>query len=150
MYACVQIASHSAETAVPACAKLGGMKFHRETAAGVNLIRAWEPGRLRVNRQLVESSVVIAADTLITGWKPQRVEDITLETLQPALDLEPEVVVIGTGARQRFPAMKLLAALQQRGIGVEVMDTAAAARTYNVLVGEERRVVAALLMIDNG
>ena len=65
------------------------------------------------------------------------------------LALEPEIVVLGSGTRQRFPELQLLAALLSRGIGCEVMDTGAACRTYNVLASEDRRVVAALLLQDD-
>ena len=63
---------------------------------------------------------------------------------------KPEVVLLGTGARLRFPPAAVLAPLTRAGIGVEVMDTAAACRTYNILAGDGRRVVAALLMIESG
>lgn len=122
------------------------MKFHRETAQGVNLVRSWGSGYVNLNEERVESSVVVAADTVIHGWQVDRVEDITLDSLACVLELEPEVIVLGTGDVQRFPEIALLARLQEMGIGIEVMDTVAAARTYNVLVGEGRHVVAALFM----
>jgi uncharacterized protein len=72
--------------------------------------------------------------------------DISLQSLQPALDLEPEILLLGTGARTMFPEPALLAELSRRRIGFEAMDTAAACRTYNVLAHEDRAVVAALLI----
>lgn len=80
-------------------------------------------------------------------WPPQVFEDITLEHLEPALALEPEILIIGTGPSLQFPEARIMAEIQQHGIGLEVLDTAAACRTYNVLVSENRNVVAALLMI---
>lgn len=124
------------------------MKFTEDRPAGsVNVIRAYAPGRISVNDALVQSSLILASDRLIEGWPPQRAEDITLEHLQAVLALDPEILLIGTGATLRFLDGALAAEIQRRGIGLEVLDTAAACRTYNILVSEERRVVAALLMI---
>lgn len=124
------------------------MKIAKETGAGhINVIRAYSPGAVSVNQTLLERSFILASDTLLPDWPPQSVEEITLAHLESALALEPEVLLIGTGALQRFPAAELLANIIGRGIGVEIMDTAAACRTYNILLNEDRRVVAALLMI---
>ena len=119
------------------------MKFTQETAPGVNRINGWRDGVLRINDEEFTGAVVVSADTVraVTLAEPAALEE---PAIADALALEPEVLLLGTGNRQRWPAPKLIAALARRGIGVEVMDTLAAARTYNVLVGEERRVVAVL------
>ena len=123
------------------------MKFTLDTTASVNVIRAYAPGRINVNDRLLRKSFVISATTLIEDWGSGSFEDLSLDHLQAALALEPEILVIGTGASLRFPEARLMADIQQRGIGLEVLDTAAACRTYNVLLSENRKVVAALLMI---
>jgi uncharacterized protein len=75
-----------------------------------------------------------------------RIEDLEVEHLQAVLALEPQIILLGTGERQVFPAPAIAAAVQAAGIGLEVMDTRAACRTYNVLVQEGRRVAAALIV----
>ena len=125
------------------------MKLTDETLAGTVLVRAHAPGEIHVGETIVRSSCLLRADRLIPQWRPQTLDELTLEDLNPILELEPEIVVLGTGTRQRFPDSRLLGALLERGIGCEVMTTAAACRTYNVLVSEDRPVVAALLLRDD-
>ena len=111
------------------------------------VIRAYAPGRINVSDELLTKSFIVAADRLVADWPPQRFEELTAAHLDAALALEPEILIIGTGATQRFLPGELLAKLGAQGIGVEMMDTAAACRTYNILLSEDRKVVAALLMI---
>ncbi len=122
---------------------IGAMKFTKESAVGVNRINGWDEGSLRINEQVFSGPVIVAADSIreVSLGEPDTLEE---PALADALALEPEVLLLGTGSRQRWPAARLIAALAKRGIGLEVMDTLAAARTYNVLVGEDRRVVAVL------
>ena len=122
-----------------------GMRMELETAAGANLIRAYSPGRLVVGKQVVECSVVVTADRLLNPWPPHSFEELQPEDLQQVLELAPEVVLLGTGIAQRFPHPRLLAPFAAAGIGVEVMGTDAACRTYNILVSDGRRVAAALI-----
>ena len=111
------------------------MKFTQDKpASGANYIRAYAPGRINVNDRLLNASLVLSPATLMENWPPQRFEDITLQHLETALALEPEILVIGTGRTLQFPEARIMAEIQQRGIGLEVLDTAAACRTYNVLV----------------
>jgi uncharacterized protein len=77
---------------------------------------------------------------------PRSVEELRAEHLGPLFALEPEVVVLSTGVKQQFPRAALRAEFATRKIGLEVMEIGAACRTYNVLVGEERRVLAAILL----
>jgi uncharacterized protein len=99
-----------------------------------------------VNQRTLGRSFLLAPDQLVEDWRPR-----TLAELQPAdfdavLALQPALVLLGTGPRIGFPAPAVMAALLTRGIGLEAMDSAAAARTFNVLAGEGRRVVAAFLL----
>jgi uncharacterized protein len=124
------------------------MKFAKEnTGRNVNVIRAYAPGRVDVSETSLTKSFIVARDQLIGDWPPQRFEELTSGDLKTALTLEPEILIIGTGKQQRFLPGELMAELSRGGIGVEVMDTAAACRTYNVLLSEDRKVVAAILMI---
>ncbi|MFI4921978.1 MAG: Mth938-like domain-containing protein, partial [Gammaproteobacteria bacterium] len=104
-------------------------------------------GRIYVSDVLLTKSVILAPDRVLEDWPPQRFEDLEPAHFEAALALEPEILLIGTGATQRFLPGSLMAELSAKGIGVEVMDTAAACRTYNILLSEDRKVVAALLMI---
>jgi uncharacterized protein len=99
-----------------------------------------------VNERSLTRSFIVAPDALVEDWP---VSDIT--TMRPAdLDalfaLQPELVVLGSGETQAFPPAEVMAACMQRGIGLEAMTNAAAARTFNVLAGEGRRVVAGFVL----
>lgn len=122
------------------------MKFTLDRAATPNVVRGYAPGLLRIGEREIDRSVVVTARRLIDDWRPQRIEELTAADLEPVLALEPEVLLLGSGARQVFPAPELLARLYAARIGFEVMDTGAACRTYNVLVGEGREVAAALII----
>jgi len=124
------------------------MKISKDTVGrDTKVIRAYAPGRINVSETLLTKSFIVAADRLVDDWPPQRFEDLSLEHLKAALDMEPEILIIGTGKQQRFLPGELMAALSHGTLGVEIMDTAAACRTYNVLLSEDRKVVAAILMI---
>jgi uncharacterized protein len=100
----------------------------------------------RVNELELRRSFVLSPDQLLVDWRPRSIDELQPADMDAVLELQPAVVLLGSGARQRFPAPAVLAACLARGIGIEVMDNAAAARTYNLLAGEGRRVVAALLL----
>lgn len=122
------------------------MKIHLETGAGANIIRGYGVGKIIVNQQTYGASLIVMPDSIV-DWGPINATELGLKDFQRIADLEPEVVVLGTGAHLRFPVPATTQALIQARIGLEVMDTAAACRTYNILMGEGRRVAAALLMI---
>ncbi|HEY6644012.1 Mth938-like domain-containing protein [Povalibacter sp.] len=124
------------------------MKLTDDSVAGIQLVRAYGPGELRINETIVTSSCLVRADKLVSDWRPQSLAELTAADLDAVLALDPEIVVLGSGTRQKFPQPALLAKILSRGIGCEVMDTGAACRTYNVLVSEDRRVVAALFLQD--
>lgn len=123
------------------------MRFTEDDTTGRYRIQAYATGQVTVNHETLTCSMIVAPDRLIRDWPPRAFEDLTAAYLALALALEPEILLIGTGERLRFPHPRLTGEIQRRGIGVEVMDTPAACRTYNVLLDEQRRVAAALLMI---
>ena len=96
----------------------------------------------------VTQSLILTPQQLIIDWEPNQLDELTAAHLDAVLNLEPELILLGTGARQQFPAMAIMQPLHRARIGVEVMDTAAACRTFNILVAEGRHVVAALMMIE--
>ena len=122
------------------------MKFTLDRPGTLHVVRGYAPGLLRVGEREFTRSVIVSAQTLVADWPPQHVGELTAADFDPVLALEPQVLLLGSGARQVFPAPELLARLYAARIGVEVMDTGAACRTYNVLVGEGRAVVAALMV----
>ncbi len=140
------------------------MQFSRETDPFAHSIRAYGPGEVTVilphepsdggpdkappNRQeTLRRSIIITPRSLVRDWPPQRFEDIEEHHFDAIIELQPEIVLFGSGDTLRWPDRRLTAPLLSRRIGVEVMDTAAACRTYNILMADERNVAAALLMI---
>lgn len=99
-----------------------------------------------VNERSLHASFIVAPDTLIEGWEATEVANLQSGDLDPLFALQPELIVLGCGDAQAFPPQATLAACLSRGIGLETMVNAAAARTYNVLAGEGRRVVAAFII----
>lgn len=125
------------------------MKFQLENSeAGTHIVRAYGPGQVTVNQQVYRRSLVITRERVITDWLPADFEALQASHFEALLKLQPEVVILGTGGRLRFPNAELTRALVEAQIGLEIMDTGAACRTYNILVSESRQVVAALLMIE--
>ena len=122
------------------------MQLFQENPEFAYVLRGAGPDGVRVNQQLLTRSFVLAPFQLVEGWRPASVDDLTPDDLQVVLDLRPSVVILGTGPRQRFPTPAVMATVLQRGFGIEVMDSAAAARTFNVLATEGRAVVAAFLL----
>ena len=122
------------------------MRFTEDSTSGTNLIRAYGNGELRVNEAAYRGAVIVSAATLIDLPNIQNLEELLKIDVARILALEPEVVLLGTGTRQIFPAPAFGAQFMRAGIGFEVMDTSAACRTFNVLVGEQRRVAAMLLL----
>jgi len=122
------------------------MKLQLDNPAGTNLIRSYGPGQLRIGDTSHATSLIVSAAVVIAPWRPAAVIELTIADLEPLLGLGPEVVLLGTGARQQFPDAQVLRLLHEQRIGVEVMDTSAACRTYNVLVTEGRNVAAALIV----
>lgn len=123
------------------------MKFAQEFGAGSFAITAYDNGFIKVNETVHTTSLIIAPEKLDTEWPAKDFGDLDTETLSQLLDWEPEIVVLGTGERQQFPSPEVFRLFQERGVGLEVMDTGSACRTYNVLMAEGRHVAAALLII---
>lgn len=130
------------------------VKFSRDSANS-NRIVSYELASIHVSGAasgatplILQRSFIITTDQIVTDWLPQQVEEITIAHIDSVLALMPAVILLGTGKRLRFPSPNILAHSQQHRVGMEVMDTAAACRTYNILAAEGRNVAAALLMIQ--
>lgn len=109
-------------------------------------IQAHGPGWVMVSGQRFESSVIVSSQGRLETWGCDQANDLSAAHFETLGAESPELVIYGSGERLRFVAPALLRPLIERGIGVETMDTMAAARTFNILAGEGRRVVAALLI----
>jgi len=122
------------------------VKIEREQAEGRNMFTGYGEGYVAVNGTRYTSSLVVSATRVVSDWPAPSVSELQADHLAAILELEPEVLLLGTGARFAFPASAILAPVYKAGIGVEVMDTPAACRTYNILLAEGRDVVAALIL----
>lgn len=110
------------------------------------VLRSADGASALVNDRRLTSSFILAPDTLLEDWPAAAIGLLTPELLKPLLDLGPELVVLGSGERQAFAPAATQAACLQAGVGFEVMNNAAAARTFNILAGEGRRVVAGFII----
>ena len=122
------------------------MKFTQQGPAGANLIRRYGADFIVIGDEEIRRSCLVSAATLVRDWAPRGVAELGVEHLAQIFEYAPEVVVLSTGASQRFPRAALRAEFAARRVGLEVMEIGAACRTYNVLVSEDRRVVAALMV----
>ena len=120
------------------------MKFQATAFARQNAFTGYGEGYVMVNGERHTRSLIVLADRVLP-WPVPGIEALVAEHLDAILATRPEVVLLGTGARLRFPAPALAAPLARAGIGLEVMDVPAACRTYNILAAEDRAVVAALV-----
>ena len=109
-------------------------------------LRAADGHSAKVNDRVLVASFILAPNVLIEDWQVGDSATLVPDATSPLLALNPELVLLGTGDRQVFPSAAVMAACLTQGIGIEVMANAAAARTFNVLAGERRRVVAGFLL----
>ena len=121
------------------------MKLHADTPTTQNTVTAYGPGFVEINRVRHTTHVIVTADQ-VEPWPVTSFDALEASNFEQLRDLRSEVVLLGTGARQRFPHPRLTRPLTDARIGLEVMDTQAACRTYNILVAESRKVAAALFV----
>ena len=122
------------------------MKFHLTRAGGRNLFTGYGEGYVSINDQRYEKNLVVAPDQPIADWNAESFDALTPAHFEALLELKPEIVILGTGERLRFPRPEVTRALAHAAVGFEAMDTKAACRTYNILMAEGRQVVAAILV----
>ena len=121
------------------------MKLNLETGSVRHLIERHEPGRVRIAGTWYQQPLIVRPNALLHPWAAPAVASLRAEDLL-AQDSAVRILLLGTGTRQVFPAVRLIAELAGQGVGLEVMDSAAACRTYNVLAAEGREVAAALYL----
>jgi uncharacterized protein len=121
------------------------LKLHADAPTALNAVTAYGPGFIEINKVRHASAVLLTPDR-VEPWAVASFEALEAADLERLRALDPEVALLGTGSRQRFPHPRLSRALNEARIGLEVMTTAAACRTYNILMAEGRKVAAALLL----
>lgn len=122
------------------------VKLHLNQDHNLLLIESYAADRVTLGGQAYRTSLIVTPSRIIDDWKPATVAALKEQDFALMLDLDPEVVLLGTGLRMQFPPRSITRPLLDQSIGLEVMDTSAACRTYNVLAGEGRNVVAALIL----
>lgn len=125
------------------------MKLQSDHHSRANTITGYGDGYVEINKTPYAHAVVLNLDGAISEWSAQSFDDLETHHFAQLVDLKPELVLIGTGSRQRFPKPELLKTMIQAKIGFEIMDSQAACRTYNILVGEGRKVLLALIVEPN-
>jgi len=122
------------------------MKFSAADTDSGHLILHYDPSRILIGGRAYTQGLIVSPEHIQPGWGPASATELTAEHFAALAALDPRVLIIGTGERQIFPDPNAYRALLRRGLGVDIMDTGAACRTYNTLVSEGRKVVAGLLM----
>ena len=122
------------------------MKIERDQPGGRNTFTGYGEGYVEVGGKRYHESLVVSADRIVAAWPAKSVDELSADHMAAIVELSPEIVLLGTGPVFHFAPPALLAPLYKAGVGVEVMDTPAACRTYNILLGEGRNVVAALIL----
>ena len=122
------------------------MKLQPERNEGVNAVSSHDPGEVSINGQPYRHAVIVPWKGAVLDWGTTHFEDLSAADFERIAALKPELVIFGSGARIRFPSPAWVRCLTDQRIGLETMDSGAACRTYNVLVGEGREAVLALLL----
>ena len=122
------------------------MKFAESDPNEGYFVTMYDEDTIQVNGKDFNHSLIISSQQLKSDWAPHSVEELANEHFSPIIQLKPELVLIGTGDKLVFPPVETYAELIRQGVGVEIMDTGAACRTYNILSGESRHVVCGLIL----
>jgi uncharacterized protein len=121
------------------------MPLSEEIITGSHSIQAYDDGQITISERIYTDSLVVSADDIISPWPVPTIEELRREHLNCIFDLKPDVVLLGSGETQIFPDIEILGCFAQQNLGVEVMNNGALCRTFNILVAEGRRVVAAII-----
>lgn len=122
------------------------MKLHLDNPSNRNLVTGYGAGYVAINHRQYEANLILLPDRIVESWGAGGFEALAESDFEAIRTLGPEILLLGTGDRQRFPAPSLLRPLIEARIGYEIMDLPAACRTFNILMAEGRRVAAALLI----
>lgn len=122
------------------------LKLHLDRQGALNFITAYDPGYVQVNQTRHHASLIVLGDRIVEPWRPRAFEDLGETDFEVLAGLGADIVLLGTGRTLRFPPPRMSRSLMARHVGLEVMDSSAACRTFNILVGEGRNVAAALIL----
>jgi uncharacterized protein len=125
---------------------LSGYSIHAYSRESITIIGPPAGEQNLPSQATLKHSFIITPHKVMTDWPPMHLKELEQEHFQPLIELAPEVVIIGVGNTLRFPDQALLSGLMESGVGIEIMDNAAACRTYNILASEGRRVAAAIII----
>jgi len=119
------------------------LKFTRESTGSI-FVRSVREDGIVIGDETYLDTIALTTERVLENWPATDIASLEYDDFRDLLDAEPEIVLLGTGSQQLFPPRELVFAMARRGIGFEVMDTRAAARTFNVLISEDRDVAAVL------
>ena len=122
------------------------MKLHHNAQNDLNIIKAYSDDSVTINEEVFTHSIVVQANAVNRHWSPQNIDELDVKAINELAQLDTEIILLGTGRQQHFPDRRLFIPLYDNKIGIEVMDTPAACRTYNILLEQDRAVTAALLI----
>lgn len=122
------------------------MKLSLDDNDASYVIRGYDEGIIRINETNYSQSLIISTEKIIPEWEPESLEQLDPTHINFLLQLSPQILILGTGSRLRFPDNAVFAQAYRQNIGIEVMDTKAACRTYNLIAAENRKVVAGLIL----
>ncbi|MBP6367628.1 MAG: Mth938-like domain-containing protein [Nitrosomonas sp.] len=122
------------------------MKLHLANFAHQNIFTGYGDGYVLINQIRHEKSLIIFPDQLLENWPVTSIAQLEMQHFDSLIQRTPEILILGTGSHHQFPDHSLLSQLTKKNIGIEIMDTKACCRTYNILVEEGRRVAAAVLI----
>lgn len=122
------------------------MKFSEDYSSGTYIINGYNADGIIINQRSFTSSLIVSNYQLLEDWPVQEISELSADYLAPILELKPEVILIGTGSTLIFPPPSSYASVIQSGLGIEFMDSVAACRTYNILLSEDRNVVAGIIL----
>lgn len=123
------------------------MKLQLDSGDRQFAITFYDKGQVVVGEECITRAFIVGPGGIVRDWGPRDVQEMLPGHMEAILALEPEVILLGTGAHQIFPDSRVMEPLMSGHVGLEVMDTGAACRTYNILLAEGRRIAAGLLMI---
>lgn len=122
------------------------MHFSEASPATSKLFTAYDDDSVSINGQSYRQSLIVSNDTLLDHWEVNDISSLTPDKLDIIYTLNPEIILLGTGSQQLFPAPDILKRLSQKQVGFEIMDTPAACRTHNILANEGREIVTAIFL----
>ena len=122
------------------------MKFSEDLNSGSQVIDRYDDKSITINEKMFTQSLIVSNFQIIENWPVNEINDLSNQSLQAIIELQPEVIIIGTGKQILFPRPENYSSVINMGIGIEFMNTGAACRTYNVLLSEDRKVAAGIII----